>query len=300
MNLDRLTQLGADAKREFDERGYLVIGSLLAAEEIEALRGRFEPLFHGEFETGVFPDEWYWREGMNLPDVTRHMANAWKCDLTVARLVTTPEIGRAAAILAGWSGTRLGQDTIWMKPPNGKAIALHQDSSFLDFLDPQETVTCWITLDDTEVDSGTIEYVPGSHRWPIVPLPRDFFKPEGGYQAGMRAAAEAAGVADPDPVPISVKAGSCVFHNGRVWHGSGANSHADMIRRSIGMHLLPADVRFGAGGGGYIYGRYQRPGSDELDESFFPILWTETGYRSPHLADYLHKPRTTRSLERAY
>ena len=102
----------------------------------------------GKFDTGIYPDEWYWREGMSLPDVTRHMANAWKADLTIARLALSADVGLAAAQLAGWSGARLGQDTIWWKAPKTKPVAHHQDSSFMDFLDPTETVTCWVTLDE--------------------------------------------------------------------------------------------------------------------------------------------------------
>ena len=32
-------------------------------------------------------------------------------------------------------------------------------------------------------------------------------------------------------------------------------------------------------------GRYKRTGSDEMDESFFPVLWREDGYRTPFLDD---------------
>ena len=31
--------------------------------------------------------------------------------------------------------------------------------------------------------------------------------------------------------------------------------------------------------------RYKRIGSDEMDESFFPVLWREDGYRTPFLDD---------------
>ena len=55
--------------------------------------------------------------GHDLPDVARHMANAWKADLTVAKLALSADVGHAAARLAGWSGVRLGQDTIWWTAP---------------------------------------------------------------------------------------------------------------------------------------------------------------------------------------
>jgi len=37
----------------------------------------------------------------------------------------------------------------------------------------------------------------------------------------------------------------------------------------------------------YIYSRYRRADDLTMDESFFPILWTQDGYRTPFLASYL-------------
>jgi ectoine hydroxylase-related dioxygenase (phytanoyl-CoA dioxygenase family) len=282
----------------FDAQGYLVVKSVLDAPTIAGLRARFDPLFRGEFETGVYPDEWYWRDGMSLPEATRHMGNAWKSDLTVARLVLEPAFAAAAARLAGWSGARLGLDTIWMKPPHTRAIALHQDGSYMDFLEPAETLTCWFTLDDTRRDAGTIEYVEGSHRWVLTGRPDDFHLPEGGHRSHMLAAARAADVAEPQVVPIEVPAGSLVFHHGRVWHGSGPNVTGDIMRRSIAIHLLPATARYAHDRAAYIYGRYQRPGERVMDEAFFPILWQADGYRTPWLDGYL-QTGTKREINRA-
>lgn len=158
-------------------------------------------------------------------------------DLSVARLALSEDVGRAAARLAGWSGARLGQDTIWWKAPSTKPIAHHQDSSFTDFLDPAGMVTCWVTLDDTHRDAGTLEYAPGSHLWPLTPIPDQFHGRED-YRAHMRAAARAAGVEAPEPVLIEVPAGSCVFHAAEVRHGSGPNTTGDQMRGAVGIHML--------------------------------------------------------------
>jgi len=271
--LPALADITQDQIDAFDRDGFLVIESVLEGERVEQLRNTFPRLFRGDFDTGVYPDEWHWREGLSFPDVTRHMCNAWKSDLTVAKLALSPDIGRAATKLTGWDGVRLGQDTIWWKPPGTKAGALHQDTSFMDFLAPKKTVTCWFTLDDTQRNAGTIEYVPGSHRWPVTPLPKNIVTAEN-HRAGMDHAAGAAGIEPPEPVRLEVPAGSCVFHAGEIWHGSGPNETADKTRRSVGIHMLPAKVSFTGHPGGYIYRRYQRAGSTELDESFFPVTWS--------------------------
>lgn len=293
--LPLLAQIDDEDVVRFRRDGFLVVERFLSEERVDVLRRSFPKLFAGEFDTGIYPDEWYWREGMSLPDVTRHMANAWKADLAIARLALSADIGRAASRLADWPGARLGQDTIWWKAPKTKPIAHHQDSSFMDFLDPAATVTCWVTLDDTHRDAGTLEYVPGSHLWPLTPLPKAFHGQDD-YRAQMRAAAQAAGIDPPKPVIIEVPAGSCVFHAGEIWHGSGPNMSGELMRRSIGIHMIPADARFSDRPGGYIYRRYQRAGDPMLDESFFPILWSKNADRTGWIETYCvtgqrHNPR---------
>src|ERR1700742_3687065 len=101
-------KITTEQKEEFWENGFLAIENLVPLELVVRLRNRFESLFAGKFETGIYPDEWYWREGMSLPDVTRHMANAWKADLTVAKLALSADVGRAAGRPTAWSGARPG------------------------------------------------------------------------------------------------------------------------------------------------------------------------------------------------
>ncbi|MBF2000070.1 MAG: phytanoyl-CoA dioxygenase family protein [Synechococcales cyanobacterium M58_A2018_015] len=272
--------------QQFQADGFLVIERFLDADWVARLVSKIEPLFAGHFETGMYPDEWYWRPGLSLPDVTREMCNVWKCDRTVASVVLSAEIGRISALLAGWPGARIGQDSLWFKPAGGKAVALHQDATYISYIDPPEMITCWIALDDTHRDTGTIEYVRGSHRWELVTEIGDFHAPEHDYRATMMRAAAKAGLANPDIVPVEIPAGGCVFHHGWMWHGSGPNQRTDRVRRSLGIHTLSSAAQFRDTQPGYIYGRYKRIGDSTMDESFFPILWTRDGYRSPHLKDY--------------
>ena len=54
---------------------------------LDKLRDRFEPLFRGEFETGIEPDEWNWRFGRDPIDVTRQICNDWKSDGLIKKLI---------------------------------------------------------------------------------------------------------------------------------------------------------------------------------------------------------------------
>ena len=48
--------------------------------------------------------------------------------------------------------------------------------------------------------------------------------------------------------------------------------------------MVPVEARFHPENADPIYSRYRRRGDLSLDESFFPVLWDETGGRSAWLA----------------
>ncbi len=154
-------------------------------------------------------------------DLTRQICNAWKSDRTVAATVLRADIGRACARLGGWPGARLSQDNVLWKPPGGRPLGFHQDSSYELWADPPDWVSCWIALDDTTAAGGTVEYVRGSHRWGRSGMIEQFHGPTDHHRE-LRQAAAAAGV-EPECVPVEVSAGGGAFHAGWTWHGSGAN-----------------------------------------------------------------------------
>ena len=50
-------------------------------------------------------------------------------------------------------------------------------------------------------------------------------------------------------------------------------------------HMLPATARFHHRNVDLIYSRYRRHGDTAMDESFFPVLWDETGHRTAWLEE---------------
>ena len=65
---------------DFNNNGFLIIDKFIDLKYLDILRDRFEPLFRGEFETGIEPDEWNWKFDKSKSDVTRQICNAWKSD----------------------------------------------------------------------------------------------------------------------------------------------------------------------------------------------------------------------------
>ena len=277
--VDALTSHQLDT---FQRDGYVIVEEgLISGPALERLRERYERLFDGEYETGIKPDEVNWVRGRDPEDRTRQICNGWRADDTIAAQVLHQRTGRLAAQLAGWQGVRMLQDNVLWKPPGTKAIGFHQDASYAGYLVPPVMVTCWLSLHETTADAGPIEYVSGSHLWPVSPPERSQFHAPEDWLAPARAAAPV-GV-ELETVPVVVKPGGGSFHHGLCFHGSAPNATASVARMALVSHLIPADARFHHEQVDLVYSRYRKRGDLTLDESFFPVLWDETGYRTPWL-----------------
>jgi len=270
----------AEQLAAFDEDGFVVVDGFVDASAVEALRARFEPLFAGRYETGIRPDEVNWIAGRDPDDRTRQICNGWKADPRIAAQTLSDQTGRLAAELMGWDGVRLVQDNVIWKPPGVKSLGMHQDGSYLDYLVPPEMITCWITLDDTSAEAGTITYAAGSHRWPRSPENRGEFHAPADWLAPVERSMPSG--EELQLVPLVVPAGSAAFHHFNTFHGSGPNT-GTVHRRAVISHLVRSDTRFHAEHVDPVYSRYRRADDLALDESFFPIVWTREGYRTPWL-----------------
>ncbi len=264
----------------FNQNGFLVINNFIDTDLVEKIKSRFIPIFKGEFETGIVPDEWNWKEGRDSNDLTRQVCNAWKSDSIVKLIVCNPKVGEICSKLMKWSGARIVQDNLLWKNPGAKSLGYHQDAAYDDWLIPQTMATCWIALDKTTKESGTLEYVEGSHKWGLS-LPRGKFHAPKDYKKFLNQFAEK----NNKSVKIKhveIPAGSASFHHGLTWHGSGANKSKNE-RRAVVAHCIPEHTKFhptNMGGTARIYKKYKKYDSDQLDENFFPIIWSKQGYAS--------------------
>jgi ectoine hydroxylase-related dioxygenase (phytanoyl-CoA dioxygenase family) len=263
-----------EQRAAFDRDGFLIVEhDFISADQVERLRERFDAIFRQEYETGIRPDEVNWVAGRDPDDRTRQICNGWKADTVLAAQVLSPVTGRLCAELMGYDGVRILQDNCIWKPPGTKALGMHQDGAYLDYLHPGEMITCWIALDDTTAQAGTTTFVRGSHRWPRSEKNRDEFHAPADWLAPARRANPAGEDAELDLVPVVVRAGGASFHHHNLFHGSGPNTEAVRHRRALISHLLPAGSVFDPVHVDPVYSRYRRRDSVEMDDSFFPVTW---------------------------
>ena len=258
---------------EFNENGFLILDQFIDLDWIDKLKSKFEPLFKGEFETGIEPDEWNWKFGKDPEDVTRQICNGWKSDKLIKEIVCHPAIGEACSRLMNWNGAKLIQDNVLWKAPGGKTLGYHQDAAYDDWIIPQTMMTCWMSLDNTSQSTGTLEYVKGSHKWGLQPPKGEFHSPKD-YKEQLNIFAEKNNQKI-EIVYVEVPAGGVSFHHGYMWHGSGINTSKNH-RRALVSHCIPSDAKLhptNEGGTAKIYKKYKKENSDELDEKYFPLLW---------------------------
>lgn len=272
----------------FQRQGYLITDNLLNTNQVSQIIERCDRLFKTQFETGIYPDEWYGRPGMSQPNASRQMTGLWRCDRTLAGFTLSSAIAQLNATLMSWQSARYGLDTFWAKPPGAPETYFHRNNTYARAVDPPSLITCWIALSDVAAEAGTLEIVPNSHRWNCADEIRFLHAPKEDYRTPLWKAAGEADVPATDILLIVLPPGSAVFLHGNLWHGSGRNASETQVRRSLSISALSGQAKFQPPGvgAGYIFDRYRRMGDLELHESFYPVLWNENGYRTPFLSDY--------------
>ena len=93
-------------------------------------------------------------------------------------------------------------------------------------------LSCWIGLDDSTRENGCVHYVPGSHRWnllPITGLADDMSSIQSVLTAEQRREFK--------PIAIELKKGEASFHHPLMVHGSFENK-TDRPRRATVINVF--------------------------------------------------------------
>lgn len=287
-------RLPASTRNDFVREGFVVLDDLLTADTCATLNARLELVLRGECDgdygradkTPKFSGDRRCKPGKTPPPLggpskqTLQVINIWKADAAFAQIVRSPALGQLVAQLGGWTGARVANDQVWAKPPGAAPLTFHRDSAYFDFV-PSDVITVWLALDDMEPELGPLQYVRGSHEWADgrVGSANQFFDTRDRF-ALLHDAARREGIDDPaaslEIITLAVRKGGCGIHNGRLWHGSGANASATKPRRGLGIHFVPADARF-AHAAGSTLAHHLRPPAEaaatEMSEALFPITW---------------------------
>ena len=249
----------------YEKNGYLSGVKVLNEQQLDALRGELAELVDPAHPGHELFYEFNANESADPSKILFHALGAWRIKPALHDLLWHPAFVVPAAQLLG-GAVRFWHDQIFYKPArHGGVVIWHQDYSYWTRTTPVAHISCWIGLDDSTRANGCVHYVPGSHRWPL--LPRVDFANQ------MDAITDALAPeqrADFKPVPIELKAGECSFHHSFMVHGSYANETA-VPRRAVVINAFRDGV-ISASNEPLLEGVPVIASGQKIEGQFFPLL----------------------------
>ncbi|HEX4149086.1 MAG TPA: phytanoyl-CoA dioxygenase family protein, partial [Pirellulales bacterium] len=228
----------SDEQVEFYHReGYLAGVRLLSDEQVERLRGELQELTDPAHPGKALFYEYHSNESVDTSRVLFHALGAWRVMPGFHDILWNPRFTVPASQLLG-GAVRFWHDQLFCKPAqHGGVVAWHQDYSYWTRTQPMAHLTCWIGLDDAQADNGCLQYIPGSHRWELLPVT--------GLSGDMNAIQSVLSDEqrrDFRPVAIELKKGECSFHHPLLVHGSYEN-RTERSRRATVINVFRDGVR---------------------------------------------------------
>ncbi len=228
----------SDEQVEFyREHGYLAGVRMLADDQVDALRDELQQLVDPEHPGHTLFYEFNSNESADPEKILFHALGAWRITPGFHDMLWNPAFTVPASQLLGGE-VRFWHDQIFYKPAHhGGVVIWHQDYSYWTRTQPMAHLSCWIGLDDSTRDNGCVHYVPGSHRWNLLPR-EDFANDMDAIQAALTPQQRR----EFNPVAIELKKGECSFHHPLMVHGSFEN-RTERPRRAAVINVFRDGVR---------------------------------------------------------
>lgn len=213
--------------RSFQDQGYLEIGRITSDEELAWLGALYDHLFaeHRSGITGGYFDLTRPYDSAG-PDRLPQILLPEKAFPQLRETALFHNGRRVAARLLGVDESALeGGGHMIQKPAlYGTELPWHQDEAYWDPRFTYDAVGVWMPLDDATLESGCLQFIPGSHRSAVLP-----HRHLGGDPSVHGLVTDAV---DPSrAVAVAVPAGHATVHHCRTLHYSGPN-RTDHPRRA--------------------------------------------------------------------
>jgi len=250
----------------FHRNGYCAGIRLLDERQVAQLRAELADLTDPSYPGNQLFHEYHSNESKNPDTVLFHALGAWRIKPAFHDILWNPAfVIPASQLLDG--GVRFWHDQLFYKPAqHGGVVAWHQDYSYWTRTQPMRHLTCWIALDDSTRENGCLQYVPGSHRWPLLPVTG-----LAGNMDEIRTVLSPEQLREFQPVAIELKAGEATFHHPLMVHGSYEN-RTDHPRRATVINVFRDGVH-SASDNELLQGVPPIPAGRKMEGQFFPLLY---------------------------
>ena len=255
----------------FNKNGYVSGIKMLDKKQVEKIKSELAGIADPKHPGHELFYEFHSNESTDPSTILFHALGAWRITEGLHDVLWNPRFVVAASQLLGNVPVRFWHDQIFWKPPKqGGVVAWHQDYSYWTRTKPVAHLTGWCALDDSTIENGCLQYIPGSHQWGLLPKPviagelqgiRDFLNDEQKEQFDH-------------PHYAEVKAGEAIFHHSLTLHGSGANT-SSKPRRAFVINVF-ADGVVSDSDDTLLEGVPPVPRGVKMQGQFFPLLFEPT------------------------
>jgi hypothetical protein len=250
----------------FHEYGYLSGVRVLDDSQVEMLCQELAELVDPAHPGNKLFYEYNSNESVDPTRALFHALGAWRITSGFHDILWHPGFTVPASQLLG-GAVRFWHDQLFCKPAHhGGVVAWHQDYSYWTRTEPMTHLTCWIGLDDATSANGCLQYIPGSHRWRLLPVT--------GLAGDMNAIQSVLSDEQKQqfkPVAIELKRGECAFHHPLMVHGSFENT-TDGPRRATVINVFRDGV-CSASDDELLAGVPPIAKGHKMEGQFFPLLY---------------------------
>ena len=213
--------LSIEAVSDYRRHGFHAPVRVFSAEEAQAYRRRLEA---HEAQAGA-PLQGKWR-------VKTHLLFTWADEL-----VHHPAILGAVEDIIGPDILCWNSNFFIKEPGSPGFVSWHQDAAYWG-LNPEEVVTAWVALTESNLESGCMKVMPGTHLDSHMPHV-DTFHEDNLLTRGQEIAVE---VDASKAVDVILQPGEISLHDIKLVHGSEPNRSGDR-RIGFAIRYLPTHVR---------------------------------------------------------
>jgi len=192
----RLTE---DCIHQFEQDGFTIVSGFASAADIEQIRQLLSSLFPRVGEPPV-----------------RVIGGCLRLERRLAQTQYFKQVREIAQQLLGPQARRRYDQAFFKLPHSNWPTQWHQDDAFAHKPGgPTLKVSFWLPLQDVTLESGCLQFIPGSHNGNLLshyPLAEGICSPLATTEVDLAQA-----------VPCPLKAGDITIHHGRTLHYAGPN-----------------------------------------------------------------------------